>query len=389
LGTLQGAELRDEPRRILQVLPRGMRYSRTLATSVDLFVCELAAHSRFRVEVLAEAGENALPAAAVHELPRFALAKTLRRARLVAGLARELQPSLVIVQQHLPSAAAIEARLPFPVILQKHNFLRPSRGLPWLRAASRWRRTRQLNALDGLTFVSETVLADFERDWPDVTTPRRVTPNGVDIAAWRPREQRETMALVVGRATPEKGLLEAARALASVLPRHSDWTTTFVVSEPERFPDYFTALKGALAPLGPRARLLVGAPFSEVKALNEAAAIAIAPSVWREPFGRTCLEAHAGGAAVISSGSGGLREISGDAALYLSAVEPQQLAEAMETLIVDKPLRVRLAAEGRARVERLFEVRRVAARFDDFCAETMARAAARAHAGSSANSASS
>jgi glycosyltransferase involved in cell wall biosynthesis len=59
------------------------------------------------------------------------------------------------------------------------------------------------------------------------------------------------------------------------------------------------------------------------------------------------------------------------------AVEPERLAAAVETLIVDEPLRIRLAAEGRARVARLFEVRRVAASFDDFCAETIARAAQR------------
>jgi glycosyltransferase involved in cell wall biosynthesis len=281
----------------------------------------------------------------------------------------------VVVQQHLPSAAALRARMANPIILQKHNFLRPSRGVGWLRVASRWRRTRQLNALDGLTFVSEAVLADFERDWPEVTTPRCVTPNGVDVAAWRPQRERAKDVLIVGRVTPEKGLLEAARALVGVLPRHPEWTTTFVVSEPERFPDYFAALTAALAPLGPRARLMVGAPFAEVKSLNEAAAIALAPAVWREPFGRTCLEAHAGGAAVVSSGSGGLREISGEAALYLSAVDPAPLAEAIEALIDDEALRARLAAEGRARVERLFEVRRLAATLDDFCAATIERAA--------------
>ena len=194
-----------------------------------------------------------------------------------------------------------------------------------------------------------------------MTIPRRVVANGFDAKAWRPERERDRTVLVVGRVTPEKGLLEAAHALAAVLPRHRDWTTTFVVSEPERFPDYFAAIGAALAPLGPQARLLVGRPYEEVKALNERAAIALAPSVWREPFGRTCLEAHAGGAAVVSSGSGGLREISGEAALYLAAVEPARIAAAVEALIVDEPLRERLAAEGRARVERLFDVRRVAA----------------------------
>jgi glycosyltransferase involved in cell wall biosynthesis len=377
LSAVDDAETRNAPRRIFQVLPRGMRYSRASATSIDLFVSEMAAHSRFRVEVVAESGDRPLPAAAFHELPRFLFAETQRRARLIAALARELKPAAVVVQQHLPSAAALRGLTSAPIILQKHNFLRPSRGVSWLRVASRWRRTQQLNALDGLTFVSETVLADFERDWPRVTTPRRVVPNGVDVALWRPLRERERNVLVVGRVTPEKGLLQAAQALAVVLPRHPEWTTTFVVSEPERFADYFAALTAALAPLGPRARLKVGAPFAEVKALNEAAAIALAPSVWREPFGRTCLEAHAGGAAVVSSGSGGLREISGEAALYLSAVEPASLAEAIEALIEDGALRARLAAEGQARVERLFEVRRVAASLDDFCAATIDRTARR------------
>ena len=359
---------------VLQVLPRGMRYTQSAATSIDLYVSEMAAHSRFRVEVVAELSDRPLPAAAVHALPRFAFAETQRRSRRVAALVESLRPAAVVVQQHLPSAAALRARVDAPIILQKHNFLRVSRGAIWLRDASHWRRTRQLNALAGLTFVSQAVLADFERNWPEVTIPRRVVANGFDAAAWRPQQTRERTVLTVGRVTPEKGLLEAARALAAILPRHSDWTATFVVSEPDRFPDYFAALCEALTPLGPQARLRVGLPFEEVKALNERAAIAIAPSVWREPFGRTCLEAHAGGAVVVSSGSGGLREISGEAALYLAAVKPASIAAALETLIADQPLRERLAAEGRARVERLFDVRRVAAALDDFCAEAIERA---------------
>jgi glycosyltransferase involved in cell wall biosynthesis len=359
---------------ILQVLPRGMRYGRSAATSIDLYVSEMATHSRFRIEVVAECDGSPFPATAVHALPRFAFAETQRRARRIASLTNALSPSAVVVQQHLPSAAALRARIAAPIILQRHNFLRVSRSAGWLRDASHWRRAHQMNALAGLTFVSRAVLAQFEQDWPEVTIPRRIVANGFDARAWRPERERDRTVLVVGRVTPEKGLLEAAHALAAVLPRHRDWTTTFVVSEPDRFPDYFAAVGTALASLGAQARLLVGRPYEEVKALNERAAIALAPSVWREPFGRTCLEAHAGGAAVVSSGSGGLREISGEAALYLEAVEPARVAAAAEALIVDKPLRERLAAEGRARVERLFDVRRVAADLDDFCAETIERA---------------
>jgi len=351
-----------------------MRYGAAAATSIDLYVSEMAAHSRFHVEVVAECGDPPLPAAEVHVLPQFAFAQTQRRARRIAALTDSLSPAAVVVQQHLPSAAALRARIHAPIILQKHNFLRVPQGAHWLRDASHWRRARQLNALAGLTFVSLAVLAQFEQDWPDVTIPRRVVANGIDVKAWRPARERANTVLAVGRVTPEKGLLEAAQALAVVLPRHVDWTTTFVVSEPERFPDYFAAIGAALAPLGPQARLLVGRTFPEVKALNEQAAIALAPSAWREPFGRTCLEAHAGGAAVVSSGSGGLREISGEAALYLPAVSPARIAEAVETLIDNASLRERLAVAGRTRVERLFDVKRVAASLDDFCVEAIERA---------------
>lgn len=348
-----------------------MHYSHAAATSIDLFVCEVTAHSRFRVEIVAELGDPALPASAIHNLPDFGVANTLRRARFVAALARALEPAVLVVQQHLPSAAAVRALARMPTVLQKHNFLRPPRAENWTRELSQWRHTRQLNSLAGITFVSAAVLDQFERDWPDVTTPRCVIPNGVDLVAWSPRDERRKTVLAVGRATPEKGLVEAARALSEVLPRHPGWSATFVVSESDRFPDYFQALRAALAPLGDRASLLVDRPFPEVKALNEAAAIALAPSIWREPFGRTCLEAHAGGAAVVSSGSGGLREISGDAALFLPSVETSAIAEAVETLIEDDALRGRLAAEGSARVARLFDVRRIAADLDDFLAGAM------------------
>jgi glycosyltransferase involved in cell wall biosynthesis len=115
-------------------------------------------------------------------------------------------------------------------------------------------------------------------------------------------------------------------------------------------------------------------PFAEVKALNERAAISIIPSKWREPFGRTCLEAHAGGAAVISSGSGGLKEISGNAALYALADDPENLFDALTILMNDEEKRYHLACEGNVRARRLFDLRRVASDLDDFCAQAMQEA---------------
>jgi len=187
---------------------------------------------------------------------------------------------------------------------------------------------------------------------------------------------RRPFALVVGRATPEKGLLEAAEALAATLSLRPGWSATFVVAGAERGVDYVEKLHAALAPLEVRAKILTDVPFAEVKALNERAAIAIVPSKWREPFGRTCLEALAGGAAVITSGSGGLKEIAGDAALYAPDVAPAGLAAALAALIDDSGLRDRLSRAGRERAESLFDLPRIAARLDDACEAILTKAGA-------------
>ncbi len=137
-----------------------MNFSPARASSIDLFVSEVAAHSRLEVEIVAEADEPSLPAARLHRLPSFAYAATVRRARFIAELAQARAAALIVVQQHLPTAAAIAARVPIPVMLQRHNFMRPPK-LGLIGGLRRRSHARELNALAGLTFVSEAAREEF------------------------------------------------------------------------------------------------------------------------------------------------------------------------------------------------------------------------------------
>ena len=92
-----------------------------------------------------------------------------------------------------------------------------------------------------------------------------------------------------------------------------------------------------------------------------------------EAFGRTALEAHAGGAALISSGIGGLREVSGTSALYLPDVAADAIAAALDALIDAPGLRERLAREGAAWVRDRFSIESQAARLDSFCLDLVAK----------------
>jgi glycosyltransferase involved in cell wall biosynthesis len=87
---------------------------------------------------------------------------------------------------------------------------------------------------------------------------------------------------------------------------------------------------------------------AELRALYEAATCLLFPSRY-EGFGLPPVEAMACGCPVLASGSGAVREICGDAALYFSADEPSSLQDAVSRLLDDETMAADLRARGAAR----------------------------------------
>ena len=336
-----------------------MRFEAGKANSIELCVAEWVSGSRYRdsITVLAEPASAApVTAVAVHRrgpvrrLVSFDIATSIRRLAASQGC------DLIVTQQHIPTAARISLLNPrVPVILQTHNFIdAPVKGS--LAAIKNRVRTLEFGRLSGMTLISEATQQQFERDWPGVAVPRRVITNGADLSGWQPAAVRQKLVLVVGRALEIKGILEAAQGVTSFLRDHADWRAVFMLSATRDQPEYFAAVSRQLQMCGERAELRTNVPFADVRQCTESAAICVVPAKWNEPFGRAAVEAHAGGAALISSGTGGLREISGESALYLSEVSGVQIQSALNTLAADPQLCERLAREGRQRVHRLFRL---------------------------------
>ena len=95
------------------------------------------------------------------------------------------------------------------------------------------------------------------------------------------------------------------------------------------------------------------------------AAIAVVPSRVAEALGLTALEAHAAGAALISSGRGGLREASGPHAIYVDPPEADGLAAAMQHLVRHDAERADMAREAQAFVAQTHAPALRAAELDD------------------------
>ena len=363
---------RRERLKVFYVMPRAMYFGASQATSIDLCVRDLITASRFAAsaQVIAEGVADKFEGIALHPFPQSAISATRSRAQYVARLIGARKPDVIVVQQHLPTASAIARRCPDArVVLQMHNFQKADYAAgslkDWLRRGYKRARYRRLA---GLIHVSEACARAFAANWPDIDLPQAVVYNGFDFAEWTPAEMRSRQVLFVGRCVADKGGLEAAQAVARVLAGRPDWTARFILSAAVREnAPFFDAVRSALAPLGTRARIEIQRPFAEVKAACEAASVALVPSKVSEPFGRTALEAHAGGAALVSSGTGGLREVSGKSALYLPEVTADAIAAAIDTLIDAPELRERLARDGAAWVRERFSIHRQAARLDNFC----------------------
>ena len=358
------------PRRIAVVAPRNMRFSPEIATSIDLYIHEIALTSRYADAITVVAQRTDRPFDDVQTAfwdagdGPGACCQTVER----------LAPDLVVVNQHLPTASRLSGGMRAVgggrarVALVRHNFIKPPTN-----RVSAMRKLQKLAALDGLAFVSSCCRDTFRTEWAPLLgraklPPLFVTPNGIDTALWRPAEKAEQV-VFCGRLSPEKGVLEAARGIRGALGRHAGWRAVFILdASGADDPDlraYRRAVLDEIAAAGDRAAVRFNIPHDDVRRILGESAIAIAPTQNSEPFGRVAIEALASGAALIASNAGGFVEIVGEGAgVLLETPSEHNIRAALDAVMADPGLRRALAARGRERAVTRYDLRNAAAAFD-------------------------
>ncbi len=352
-----------------------MRYGEVGATSIDLTVRDLVEHRPAGIDctVATSHSGEAFPG---HQIVRISETSTRQKVRDIAAHLRAKRYDVIVVQQHLPTAAKLAAVVDVPVILHTHNFQKAGPRIGPLSWARRQFRLSRYQQLAGVIHVSEACRARFRVHWPEFLGAQAVVYNGLDMRAWHPSATRKRIVMCAARNVPEKGVLPAAHAMREVIEKRRDWRALFILSETALGDAY---ARHTLATLGghDRIKVLLDQPHRVVKAACETSAIALVPSVWEEPFGRTALEGHAGGCAVVTSGSGGLAEVSAGYATVLPEVTPGAIATAVDRLIEDEPRRIALAQAGRAHVAGAFDIDEVSRQFFSFCDVVMTRSVPR------------
>lgn len=356
---------------IVIVLPRKMKFGAVGASPVDLYARDTVTFSRYAQDIVVvgqDAGEP-FPGIRFHPIPLQEGEPHRRWMKRALPQIAAMNPSLIEVHAHRVTASALARALPrVPLLYFRHNFIRFHKGLLW-----RLHYRAAVSRFAGFVFVSEALRRHFREHAPWFKGTLDVVHNGLDMdAPAPPPEAKENIIIQVGRVIPDKGPLEFARAMKPVLAAHPDWRAVMIGRG--RDPAFVEEVKATLAEAGDRAQFLPFMPHDEVMGWVRRAAIASVPSVYEEPFGRTALEALTWGAALICSGTGGLREITADTAVTLPKVTAEAIQAAAETLIGDPALRRRLQVEGPARARAHFDARSIVAGLDEIRARHLAAA---------------
>ena len=170
------------------------------------------------------------------------------------------------------------------------------------------------------------------------------------------------MVLSVGRLVPHKGI----EFLLEALPKFRDSAHLVVVgSGPWR---EILEKRSVQMGLSDRVTFAGAVPYEELPAYYRAADVTVLPSISRlEAFGLVGLEAMASERPVVLSDIPGVREVieDGREGFHARPVDPDDIAEKVNTLVDDPVLRVKMGQRGRKRVLEKFTAEVVGKQFRD------------------------
>ena len=202
-----------------------------------------------------------------------------------------------------------------------------------------------------------------------------VIPMGIDLTHFNPRVHRQGyrdawgcrsedfVVLCVARLVPEKGVDHLIQAALSLRRENRAQPLQLILAGdgPKRKVwESWVIREGAAEYI----RFIGQQPYDQMPRVLASADALVLPSIpthfWEEQFGYALVEAMAMGLAVVSTQSGAIPEVTGDAAMLVPPGSSLALAEALAGLSADASKRRAFGERGMARAALLYDSRNIA-----------------------------
>jgi glycosyltransferase involved in cell wall biosynthesis len=227
---------------------------------------------------------------------------------------------------------------------------------------------QKLRDAAGVVTISDYHLDYLRRTYGPLAAHVQRVYNGIDLEEfpYRRPDDRPPVVLAVGRLVEKKGFGDLVEACALLAARGRDFRCRIAGTGSLR-----SALQGQIERhrLQGRVELIGPHPQNEIAREMHNAAVLAAPCVVADDGDRDGLpnviqEALALGTPVVSTDVTGIPEVvrDGERGLLVPQRDPPALADALERLLADPGLRVRLAEEARRFMEAEFDIHRNTAR---------------------------
>ena len=189
-------------------------------------------------------------------------------------------------------------------------------------------------------FISEWVKSRFyENIDKKLSTNTEVIYHSVNK---EPKVKKEKLITYVGKLNHSKGYDIFSDAVIKILDEFSEWKALSIGDE-ERRSIYLNHKNH---------KELGFLSHKKTMAIFNKSEIAVVPSRWEEPFGRTALEASSRGCATIISNRGGLTETT-DHAVVLNKLDQVDLYKNLKKLINEKKFRKKLQYLGKKNIKHI------------------------------------
>jgi glycosyltransferase involved in cell wall biosynthesis len=227
---------------------------------------------------------------------------------------------------------------------------------------------RKLRDAAGVVTVSDYHLDYLRQTYGPLAARVQRIYNGLDLDEflYLPPHDRPPVILAVGRLVAKKGFADLVEACALLAARGRPFRCRIIGDGVLR-----ADLRAQVERLGLQGRVELAGPLPQGEVIRQmqgaallAAPCVVAPDGDRDGLPNVIQEALALGTPVVTTDVTGIPEVvrHGETGLLVPQHDPPALADAVERLLADPDLRVRLAAGGRRLIEAEFDNRRTSER---------------------------